>query len=217
MRVNEEQALKQQDSALSAIVWQCCGCGSGCGGHASRPAPQRSDDLLLEHMDGWFRCFLWQVDLASAESRYCLYHASAIGVILTRMAQCFVDECLIPLMVSITPLHSRSRRVLTGVNQAMYPIVIIVLVVLKRSPTDMGGLSSPDQPWGDCAGLVDEGRESTVIFRHLTLRVSDLPDGEDAIRIQEAWTTGSPPDSVLSWQSSTVASEPYAKDVGSIV
>lgn len=142
------------------------------------------------------------------------FHASATGVIFTRVAECFVYGCLIPLIVRITPLHIHSRRVLTGVNQAMYPIVIIVLVALKRSPIDAGGLPSIDRPRDD---RTEEGRESTVVFRHSTLRISVGRDGEDAIH--ETWTSDSPQDSVLrvSWQASTVASKTHAKDVRGIV
>ena len=75
------------------------------------------------------------------------------GLIFWRVAAYFVYGCLTPLTVStVTYFISchgppgrcpgyRFRVVLTTIHKAIYPTIIIVLVALRRSPIDAGGLS----------------------------------------------------------------------------
>ena len=100
-------------------------------------------------------------------------------------------------------------------NQAMYPVVIIVLVALKRSPIDVGaGLSSISADHG--TGPDDKAREGTVVFRHSTLRISVGWDREDVMQ-EVVWAGDSPQsDSMLSWQSPTATSERHAKESSGI-
>ena len=56
------------------------------------------------------------------------------------------------------------------IHQAIYPTIIIVLVALKRSPIDNGGLSQVHRVRGRDSGLAEGGTSSTVVFHHSTFR-----------------------------------------------
>ncbi|KAM5536549.1 hypothetical protein V8D89_009826 [Ganoderma adspersum] len=99
-----------------------------------------------------------------------------VGVMFARVAECFIYGCITPLM-------------------AIYP-TIIVLVALKRSPIDTGGLSQVHLPRGSGAGAgaIDKGTESTIVFHHSTIRMvasTGGPDLDDAIA-EGIWTSDPP-------------------------
>lgn len=76
------------------------------------------------------------------------------------------------------------------VPQAIYPTAIIVLVALKRSPIDMGGLSQAYRSYDHRAsgGRVDKGAESAgaMLFHHSTFRGSSSGDFEVAVEEMRA-------------------------------
>ncbi|KAI1783405.1 hypothetical protein LXA43DRAFT_1132551, partial [Ganoderma leucocontextum] len=55
---------------------------------------------------------------------------------------------------------------------AIYPTIIVVLVALKRSPIDTGGLSQVRQVHGHGSGTAEGGTSSTIVFHHSTFRTS---------------------------------------------
>lgn len=62
----------------------------------------------------------------------------------------------------------------------MYPTIIIVLVALRRSPIDNGGLSQVVSQAYD-ADPVGDGIWSTVVFHLSTSRDSVMQETEDAV------------------------------------
>ncbi|KAM5536551.1 hypothetical protein V8D89_009828 [Ganoderma adspersum] len=106
------------------------------------------------------------------------------GRMFTRVVECFIYGCLTPLV-------------------AIYPIIIIVLVALKRSPINMGGLS---QVHLDDAGLIyhSEGTESTLVFRHSIIRNFSGRGMEDQL-VEQIWPGADNPQSIVhSQESSTI-------------
>lgn len=107
-------------------------------------------------------------------------------------------------------------RVLRSVLQAIYPTVIIVLVALKRSPIDTGGLSqvclAPDHR-ADLGSSNKKARNSaTVIFHHSAFCGSSVGDTEGA---EGDGHTGHPDDVVPPRKSSV--SEGEANCIDNIV
>lgn len=124
---------------------------------------------------------------------------SAGLIVAVRVAMCFLYGCLVPLM-------------------AIYPTIIIVLVALKRSPIDTGGLSQvycQAYDHGAGPGPVDkETRSGTIVFHHSTFCTSAAGDTEDAT---EDIRTGDRPDSVVHSQLSEPMREGHEQDVGDLV
>lgn len=145
------------------------------------------------------------------------------------MAAGFVYGCLPPLVVSATvPLLTAERSgyclgTLTSAQQAIYPTIIIVLVALKRSPIDTGGLSQIYQAHdhGDGAGPGGdkEARHTTIVFHHSTFCSMASGGTEDAMqdmRVSLSLTDGL---TGRSRRSSMSDSEPdgHTKDIGKVV
>ena len=93
----------------------------------------------------------------------------------------FTQGCLAPLMVSTT--HDMSTPVPHNLEtdlQAIFPTVVIVLVALKLSPIDNGGLSGVQ---ADGAARLDSGSTSdTVVFHRSTILSSSTHDMEASLR-----------------------------------
>ena len=112
-------------------------------------------------------------------------------------------------------------RLLRSVLQAIYPTVIIVLVALKRSPIDTGGLSqvclAPDYQ-ADLGGpsLTDKvsRNSATIVFHHSTFCSLDAGDTEDA---GGDGCSGLPDRLIRSPPSSVPVDERDANDIRNIV
>ena len=91
-----------------------------------------------------------------------------LGRTFSKVATDIVFGCLVPFVVCNLHLSPARYLVLMGadVRQAMYPTIIIVLVALRRSPVDNGGLSQVVVQAYD-ADPVGDGIPSPVVF-HLS-------------------------------------------------
>ena len=99
-------------------------------------------------------------------------------LVFSQIARCFIYGCLIPLVVSIMSFAKLLKTVLRFyASQAIYPTVIIVLVVLKQSPVEKGRLLQADQSHG--ASRASEGDTcSTMVFCYSTSNISIVVDTE---------------------------------------
>ena len=123
----------------------------------------------------------------------------------------------------LTVQHSGHRlRILTGVQQAIYPTIIIVLVALKRSPIDTGGLSQVyNQAHNYGAGPVPEDKEArntTILFQHSTFCSLASGGTEDAIQDMHASLSLTDRRTVRSRPSSMCETDGHCtKDIGKVV
>ena len=104
---------------------------------------------------------------------------NAARVWFNQVVAYFTQGCLAPLMVRISNRHTSAHVPQVPVNnpQAILPTVVVVLVALKLSPIDNGGLSGVIQT--DGATRLEGGSASdTIAFHHSTVRTSDGQDME---------------------------------------
>ena len=94
---------------------------------------------------------------------------SSIGGSESKAATYIIYGCVGPVVVSIIHGSSRRSNSYDGLSQAIYPTMILFLVVLKLSPIDNGGLSQVRRVR---ERGVRPGRKrsigSTIVFRHST-------------------------------------------------
>ena len=105
---------------------------------------------------------------------------SSTRVWFNQVVAYFTQGCLAPLMVSTIHYISVHGGPSYLGTQAIFPTIVIVLVALKLSPIDNGGLSGVQS---DGVSRLDSGSTSdTVVFHRSTILSSSTHDMEASLR-----------------------------------